>query len=585
MSLYYEAAAVLANADNTGGSLKSRIYKQSGRKSSPAQLFALVTESAKWSVVLKDVVEKSGLLAEEKKLSPILALLLSHDLLISKNGVAAPANHVLKLAINRHKARLSAEFTKARIARGHPTLESFKNAVTDGENKTSLAGSGKRIQHPRWVRVNTLKTTVAEQLATTFPGYERTNDLSDVLCAPASSKIYYLDGNIPNLLAFPSKVDLSKSAAYKSGHLIFQDKASCFPAYFLDIKPEDGDVIDGCAAPGNKTTHAAAIVSEQLSKNGGSGDGRKVIAFEKDKARARILSKMVKLASADDIVSIRSGHDFLATKPDADDFQHVGAIMLDPSCSGSGIVGRDDSLQMHLPDPSLGTQQGAKPKGKKRKRDQEGISVAQSSSTIKLELDETVPEETTVQDKFAERLSALSSFQLRMLCHAMRFPKVCKITYSTCSVYFEENEGVVFQALLSSVAKDRGWRILKRQDQVEGMKKWNIRGLWEDGKLQKLGMTDQERHHVLEACIRCNKGTGDGTMGFFVAALIRDEDAPSEMAASYEKCAIEVLAHVEDNEWNGFGHEEPSKEEETVVTASESGTGKKNKKRPRRQKI
>lgn len=67
MSLYYEAAAILANADNTGGSLKSRIYKKKDLKSTPGQLFALIAETSKWSVVLKDVIDSCGLLAEEKK--------------------------------------------------------------------------------------------------------------------------------------------------------------------------------------------------------------------------------------------------------------------------------------------------------------------------------------------------------------------------------------------------------------------------------------------------------------------------------------------------------------------------------------
>ena len=60
MSLYYEAAAVLANPDRAGGSLKSRIYNQKDLKSSPAQIVALVTEASKWSPVLKDVIEQSG---------------------------------------------------------------------------------------------------------------------------------------------------------------------------------------------------------------------------------------------------------------------------------------------------------------------------------------------------------------------------------------------------------------------------------------------------------------------------------------------------------------------------------------------
>ena len=67
MSLYYEAATVLANADNIGGSLKARLYRQKDLKSSPAQLFALISEASKWSLVLKDAIEKCGLLAAEKK--------------------------------------------------------------------------------------------------------------------------------------------------------------------------------------------------------------------------------------------------------------------------------------------------------------------------------------------------------------------------------------------------------------------------------------------------------------------------------------------------------------------------------------
>jgi putative methyltransferase len=74
MSLYYEAAAVLANPDKAGGSLKSRIYKKKDLKSSPAQLVALITEASKWSVVLKDVIEKSGVLAEEKKVRFVYTL-------------------------------------------------------------------------------------------------------------------------------------------------------------------------------------------------------------------------------------------------------------------------------------------------------------------------------------------------------------------------------------------------------------------------------------------------------------------------------------------------------------------------------
>lgn len=69
MSLYYDAADALANKEKAGGSLKSRVFKRKGLRNKPAQVYALVSESTKWSPVLKEVVEKSGILNSEKKAS------------------------------------------------------------------------------------------------------------------------------------------------------------------------------------------------------------------------------------------------------------------------------------------------------------------------------------------------------------------------------------------------------------------------------------------------------------------------------------------------------------------------------------
>lgn len=57
----------------------------------------------------------------------------------------------------------------------------------------------------------------------------------------------------------------------------------------------------------------------------------------------------------------------------------------------------------------------------------------------RLPLDEAAPS--------AERLQALSGFQRRILSHALRFPAVQRLVYSTCSVHQEENEDVVHAVL------------------------------------------------------------------------------------------------------------------------------------------
>jgi putative methyltransferase len=595
MSLYYEAAAILANTEKTGGSLKSRLFTKKDLKSSPGQIFALIAETSKWSLVLKDVIEKCGLLAEERKvrrragdsrgmdwrvfcifvgnanfltwsqLTPILALLLTHDLLVAKSGVAAPANHVLKLAITRHKARIGAEFTKARIRRGHATLATFKEAVSNGELETDDDLTQKTIRHPRWVRVNTIKSTLEDQLKTTFAGFEKTEDLAKVLAARGTSKIYYEDPNIPNLIAVPSQMSLGRTQAYTDGNIIFQDKASCFPAYLLDLSADDGDIIDGCAAPGNKTTHLAAITAAHQDQS----TKQKVIAFERDEKRTITLQKMVKLASANQIVSIKGASDFLAAKPHSDEFANVGAIVLDPSCSGTGIVGRDDGIRLHLPVAFAGAPNSQQAeKGKKRKRGKEASKVIEPA-VLDVDLEESTPEETPYEGKLVERLDTLSNFQLHILTHAMRFASVHKITYSTCSIHFEENEGVVFQALGSSIARQRGWKILKREHQVDGLKVWNRRGVWEDDKLSR-DVDEEHKQEVLDACIRCDKATDEGTMGFFVAAFVREDEA------QLEEPAVSADAGVE--EWNGFSDADGVEE----VQVTETSAKKKNKKKKRK---
>ncbi len=65
--LYYEAADLLTAPAIAGGSLKSRIFSKKDLKSQPAQVYALVVETCKWSSVLKEVVENADILRIERK--------------------------------------------------------------------------------------------------------------------------------------------------------------------------------------------------------------------------------------------------------------------------------------------------------------------------------------------------------------------------------------------------------------------------------------------------------------------------------------------------------------------------------------
>lgn len=71
MSLYIEASSILTE---TSGSLKSRIYHRNASqiplKSPPARLYALIIETLKHQEILNEVIEKSGILALERKVVP-----------------------------------------------------------------------------------------------------------------------------------------------------------------------------------------------------------------------------------------------------------------------------------------------------------------------------------------------------------------------------------------------------------------------------------------------------------------------------------------------------------------------------------
>ena len=67
MSLYYDAVDILAG-DAQHGSLKSRVYSSNAHLTSkPAQVYALITECAKYDEFLKEVIDNAGVLAQESK--------------------------------------------------------------------------------------------------------------------------------------------------------------------------------------------------------------------------------------------------------------------------------------------------------------------------------------------------------------------------------------------------------------------------------------------------------------------------------------------------------------------------------------
>jgi len=388
---------------------------------------------------------------------------------------------------------------------------------------------------PRWVRVNTLKSSF-DDVISRLSEYTIVADLKEVLEAGSSKKLYYRDPFVVDLLAFPPSTDLTTSALYKEGKIILQDRSSCLPAFLLN-PPTHATCIDATAAPGNKTTHLAAILS-------GSG---KVIAFEKDLRRSEILRTMVTKAGGDKCITIHPGADFLRSDPNSKKLREATHLLLDPSCSGSGIVGREEyTLITPAPTPPS-TGKKKRKRGSKRAETTRPVTVATKDDAVAPGEEEE--EEDASSDTSQKRLLALAEFQSNMIQHAMLFPAARKISYSTCSIHAEENEDVVSAVLASKAAQRRGWRVETREEGT--LKNWSRRGL--NGR----GLTEKEA----EGCIRCNP-VEDGGIGFFVVAFVRDGSVDGEAADEGSECERGVGekagAYDGEEEWRGFSDEEPA---------------------------
>jgi len=362
--LYKVGERVLMKLHSHKGSLKNLVLTSNYKN--PKQLFALVCETLKYYAVIEDILKKTKFMKHTKGLSKQLISLLVYDFLFGK-GIQCGGK--LKNTVLARKSMLQSAL--ARIKMERKIIKNEDLAISD---------SGPDL--PKYLRVNTLKTNVEEVIqffeSNNFIKVEKRFSLED--------HQYAKDKHIKNLLLFSVKLDVHDNPLYLDGHIIFQDKSSCIPAEVL-CPPIGGSVIDACAAPGNKTSHLAALMNNT---------GR-IYAFDLNADRINLMKKMLDRAGVTNC-EIKHG-DFLKVSPLDPHLSTVSHILVDPSCTGSGIVSR----LSHLTDNS------------------------KSSSYT--------------------RLQSLSRFQLSILNHALSFPNACRVVYSTCSVNEQENELVVKQAL------------------------------------------------------------------------------------------------------------------------------------------
>ncbi|KAL0477931.1 hypothetical protein AKO1_012348, partial [Acrasis kona] len=453
--VYKQVADITEKVSNNKGSIQSLALSKTTEMKSVT--FALCSEVQKYKSVIDHIIDESKFFSKNPKLKedkPILRVII-YELLLGKNS---ESNESVKKLLGNYEKIKQNIFKQAKSY--YSTWNSIlvmlkidKKAVSN-EDLVEPTTTAEPIQIERFLRVNLLKTSIQDFLNTMTTEHNFIINKNKKEQREAGSKYLVKDEHINEIFVmYPHDAPVHNMPSVINSTCIVQDKASCMPAHVMfqtlpkllqerNLNGNPVHIIDACAAPGNKTTHLAAKMSE-------SDFGTKdlaVHAFDRDEKRIKILSDRVSEAGADSIVKVVH-KDFSAVDPYDVQYKHVRAILLDPSCSGTGIV-----------------RQGG--------------------------------EKTVTQD----RLNKLKNFQITLINHAMTFPNVECIVYSTCSIHEEENEQVV-----AEVAE-------KNSDLFRVEKcfpEWDYRGI-----------DSASTNHVGPLCVRTTPEK-HATNGFFVSCFVR----------------------------------------------------------------
>jgi 25S rRNA (cytosine2278-C5)-methyltransferase len=496
--LYINASNVLDQL-NTKGGLKTLVFssKIGGNKK---KLYALVCETLKYKPVMDSALSQCKI---KKRLMemyrPNFLYVMLYDLIFGR-GIEGGGK--MKRELKKHEENIRNALIKIMKEKG---VTKYAELLPDSIRNV--------VKMPRYARVNTLKGTNSTNVINSFQkelkeqqesSRSSSNKNNNFNKSSKEIAVPTIDEHVPHLILFPPGHDLHDHPMVENGSIILQDKASCLPAYILaralgfakstklyenidDIDFKDKittckrnnnnndskiDVIDACAAPGNKTSQMASFITKVYNHkelihdnddNIVNNTDNNVFAFDISPNRLNTLKKRMTEASATNVIAKLQS--FLEVNPKDPLYKDVKAIMLDPSCSGSGMVNRLD----HLMDMNS------------NKSNEE------------------------------DRLNNLATFQLNALKHAFSFPNVTHVCYSTCSIHDIENENVVASAL--KFINSDGFNQPNKFELIHALPEWHRRGH------PNTHLTKDESNCL----VRC-LGPDDMTNGFFVACFKRQEN-------------------------------------------------------------
>ncbi|KAM9330403.1 putative methyltransferase NSUN7 [Gastrophryne carolinensis] len=298
----------------------------------------------------------------------------------------------IETSLNSFRTKLAAAIAKCRIKYAAPTIEYIlPETVRKQEQRAST------VPLYAWINIASISTTeVFNTLkAEGFSNADSPLDLDGYM--------YCVDKHCQDLLVFPPhlKEKLTDLKLFRDYKLIIQDRTHALAAQSVKVLHNmDGDIIVGNPCSGFTIAHLSILTHHCACSV--------YVCGVKSESRDEELEALFTNMGCKNIKLLKES--FTDLDPSDVRLQKAKLILLLPQCSGSGVSNPVEYILNEHGDTSLLQ------------------DLSQGSVS-------------------ADRLNALVKQQVSELNHAMKFSKVQTIVYCTCSVYQEENENVVNQAL------------------------------------------------------------------------------------------------------------------------------------------
>jgi len=142
----------------------------------------------------------------------------------------------------------------------------------------------------------------------------------------------------PDAITASGAGSILRGGWFEGGLFSIQDEASQLVTHLLGVK-EGMTLLDLCAAPGGKATHAAELMNDR---------GR-VVSVERSRERARLMAGNVRRLSLESIQMITADAGRIPISPTTP----FDRVLVDPPCSALGVLRRNPEIKWRLSEADI----------------------------------------------------------------------------------------------------------------------------------------------------------------------------------------------------------------------------------------